>query len=98
MDFDSFILSYRTQNIINDSRSLQNLFDSSNLHVNHELFNNKNKRVVGKITNETLEKNWEDEFKAMRSRAFSFKCNDKNKNKLKSFPKSQAKHSKFEKF
>ena len=42
MDCDSFVLSIETQNIINDLKNLEDLFDFSNLDKNHELFSNKN--------------------------------------------------------
>ena len=54
MDCDSFVLSIETQNIINDLKNLEDLFDFSNLNENHELFSTKNKKVVGKFKIETL--------------------------------------------
>ena len=45
MDCDSFVLSIETQNIINDLKNLEDLFDFSNLNENHELFSNKNKKL-----------------------------------------------------
>ena len=44
MDSDSLVLSIETQNIINDLKNLEDLFDFSNLDKNHELFSNKNKK------------------------------------------------------
>ena len=46
MDCDSFILSIETQNIINNLKNLEDLFDFSNLNKNHELFSNKKKLLV----------------------------------------------------
>ena len=43
MDCDNFVLSIQTQNIINDLKNLEDLFDFSNLNENHELFGNKKK-------------------------------------------------------
>ena len=60
MDCDSFVLSIETDNKINDLKNLQVLFDFSNLDKNHELFNNKNKKVVGKFKIETPESIWID--------------------------------------
>ena len=51
MDFDSFVLSIRTKNVENDFKNLEDLFDFSNLDVNHQLFSNKNKKVVGNFKN-----------------------------------------------
>ena len=53
MDCDSFVLSIETENIINDLKNLEHLFDFSNLDKNHELFSNRNKKVVGKFKIET---------------------------------------------
>ena len=44
---DSFVLSLNTRDIIKDSKNLEDIFDFSNLDKNHELFSNKNKRVIG---------------------------------------------------
>ena len=39
-----------------------------------------------------------DEFICLRSKGYSFKCGDDNKNKLKGVSKSQTKHNNFEEF
>ena len=91
MDCDSFVLSIKTQNIINDLKNLENLFDFSNLDKNHELFSNKNKKVVGKFKIETPKNIWIDEFVALRSKCYAFKCDNDSKNKLKCISKSQSK-------
>ena len=41
IDCDSFVLSINTQNIISDLKNFEDLFDFSNLDVNHDLFSNK---------------------------------------------------------
>ena len=92
MNCDSFILSIETQNIINDLKNLENLFDFRNLNKNHELFSNKNKKVVGKFKIETPENIWIDEFVALRSKCYAFKCGNNSKNKLKSISKSYPKN------
>ena len=43
MDCDSSVLSIETQNINNNLKNLEDLFDFSNLNKNHELFSNKKK-------------------------------------------------------
>ena len=70
------------------------MFDFSNLDKNHELYSNKNKKVIGKFKIETPKNNWIDEFVCLRSKAYSFKCkdNDENKSKIKGISKSQSKH------
>ena len=98
MDCDSFVLSIETENIINDLKNLEHLFDFSNLDKNHEFFSNKNKKVVGKFKIETLKNIWIDEFVALRSKCYAFKCGDDSKNKLKGISKSQSKNIKFEEY
>ena len=56
MDTDSFVLSVNTNDIIKDLKFLEDLYDFSNLNENHELFCNKNKKVIGKFKIETLKK------------------------------------------
>ena len=48
-DCDSFVLSIRTRNINKDLKNLENLFDFSNLDINHELFSNKKKTILAKF-------------------------------------------------
>ena len=96
MDCDSFILSFETQNIIRDLKSLEDLFDFSNLNESNELFSNKIKKVVGKFKSETPENIWIDEFVYLRSKAYSFKCGNKNTKNLKSISKSFSKNKKID--
>ena len=98
MDCDSFVMSIETQNIINNLKNLDDLFDFSNLDKNHELFSNKNKKVIGKFKIETPKNIWIDEFIALRSKMYAFKCRDDSKNKLKGISKSQSKNIKFEEY
>ena len=98
MDCDSFVLSIETENIINDLKNLEDLFDFSNLNKNHELFSNKNKKVVGKFKIETPENIWIDEFVALRSKCYAFKCGNNSKNKLKGISKSYSRNIKFEEY
>ena len=98
MDCDSFVLSIETQNIINDLKNLEELFDFSNLDKNQELFSNKNKKVVGKFKIETPENFSIDEFVALRSKCYAFKCGNDSKNKLKGISRPQSKNIKFEEY
>ena len=88
----------KTKDIIKDLKNLENIFDFSNLDENHELFKNKNKKVIGKFKIETPKNIWIDKFVCLRSKAYSFKCRDniESKNKTKGISKSQSKHIKFE--
>ena len=98
MDCDSFVLSIETQNIINNLRNLEDLFDFSNLNKNHELFSNKNKKVVGKFKIETPENIWIDEFVALRSRCYAYKCGDDCKKTLKGISKSYSRNIKYDEY
>ena len=100
IDTDGMILSMKTKDIIEDIKNLEDIFDFSNLDENHELFSNKNKKVIGKFKIETPKNIWIDEFVCLRSKASSFKCkeNTESKNKIRGISKSQAKHIKFEEY
>ena len=98
MDCDSFVLSIDTENIINDLKNLEDIFDFSNLNKNHKLFSNKNKKVVGKFKIETPENIWIDKFIAFRSKCYAFKCDNDSKNKLKEVSKFQSRNIKFEEY
>ena len=96
MDCDSFVLSIRTQTTINDSKNLDDLFDFSNLNENRELFSNKNQNVVDKFKMETPKSVCIDEFVALRSKKYAFKCGDHIKKKLKSISKTQSPNNAFD--
>ena len=98
MDSDSFVLSIETQNIINKLKILEDLFDFSNLNKYHEFFSNKNKKVVGRFKIETPENIWIDEFAALRSKCYAFKCGDDSKSELKGISKSYSKNIKFDEY
>ena len=100
MDCDSFILSIKSENIIKDLKNLEDIFDFSNIDKNHELYSEKNKKVLGKFKIETPKSIFIDEFIALRSKMYAFKCKDKEeyKNKLKGISKSQSKNIKFEQY
>ena len=100
IDTDGMILSMKTKDIIKDLKKIEDIFDFSNLDKNHELYSEKNKKVIGKFKIETPKNFWIDEFICLRSKAYSFKCknNDENKNKIKGNSKSQSKHFKFEEY
>ena len=98
MDTDSFILSVNTKDIIKDLKNLEDIFDFSNLDKTHELFSNKNKKVIGRFKIETPKNIWIDEFIALRSKMYAFKCGNYSKNKLKGINKSQSKNIKFEEY
>ena len=100
IDTDGMFLSMETKDIIKDLKNLEDFFDFSNLDENHELFSNRNKKMISKFKIETPKKIWIDEFLCLRSKAYSFKCknNDENKNKMIGISKYQSKHIKFEEY
>ena len=78
MDTDSFVLSVNTKDIIKDLKSLEDIFDFSNLDKNLELFSNKNKKVLSKFKIETPKKIWIDEIICLRSKMYRFEGDDEN--------------------
>ena len=95
---DSFVLSVTTRDVIKDLKNLEDIFDFSNLDKNHELFSNKNKKVLCKYKIGTPKSIWIDELVCQRSKMYAFKCGNDSKNKLKGISKSQSKNSKFEEY
>ena len=100
MDCDSFILSIKSESIIKDLKNLEDIFDFSNIDEDHELYSEKNKKVLGKFKIETPRNIYIyiDEFIALRSKMYAFKCGDDSKNRLKGISKAQSKKIKFEQF
>ena len=100
IDTGGMILSMKTPTIIKDLKKLKDIFDFSNLDEKHELYGNKNKKVIGKLKIETPRSIWKDELVCLRSKAYSFKCKDniESKNYLKGISKSQSKHINFEEY
>ena len=98
MDTDGLILSVNTKDIIKDLKKMEGIFDFSNLDENHELFSNKNKKVIGKFKIETPKNICIDEFICLRSKMNAFKCGNDSENKLKGISKSQSKLIKFEEY
>ena len=98
IDTDGLILSVTRENIINDIENLEDVFDFSNLDENHELFSEKNNKVIGKFKIETPKNFWIDKFVCLRSKVYSFKCkgNIESKNKREGISKSQSKQFNFE--
>ena len=72
------------------------MLDFSNLNEDHELYSNKNKKVIGIFNIETPTNIWIDEFVCLRSKMYAFKCGNDSKNKFKGISESQSKNIKFE--
>ena len=58
MDCGSFVSSNKSQDNIFDLKNFEYLNDFSNLDENHELFSNKNKKIVGFIKTKTPKSFW----------------------------------------
>ena len=63
---------------------MEDIFVFSNLDENHEIFSNKHKKVIGNKEKETLKIKRIDEFVCLRSKAYSFKCENDNESEIKS--------------
>ena len=98
VDTDGMILSMKTENIVKDLKNLEDIFDFSNLHENHDLYSNKNKKVIGKFKIETPKNIIINEFVCLRSKMYAFTCGDESKNKIKGISKSYSKNIKFEEY
>ena len=61
-DTDAMVLSIKTKDIVEDLYNLRDLFDFSNLNRELKLFNEENKKVVGKFEIKTPGSIWIDEF------------------------------------
>ena len=72
MDTDSFILSIKTGDLINDLEHFKDDFDFSELDPSHELYNSINKKVIGKMNIETSPIIELNNFVALRSKSYSF--------------------------
>ena len=72
------------------------IFEFSNLNKNHEIFCNKNRKVISKIKIETPKNILIGEFNCLRSKMYAFKCGIASKIKLKGGCKFHSKIIKFE--
>ena len=72
MDTDSFNLSIKTGDLINDLEYFKDDFDFSELDENLELYDTINKKVIGKMKIETSPIIELDNFVALRSKSYSF--------------------------
>ena len=87
MDTDSFILSIKTGDLLNDLEYFKDDFDFSELDENQELYDTINKKVIGKMKIETSPFIELDNFVALRSKSYSLSY----KNAQKTVQKSKQK-------
>ena len=69
---DTFILSIKTGDLINDLEYFKDNFDFSELDENHELYDTINKKVIGKMKIETSPIIELNNFVTLRSKSYSF--------------------------
>ena len=96
LDTECFVLGVNTKDNIKDLKNLEDLFDFSNLNENHELFSNKNDKVMVKFKIELPKTIWIDKFVCLRSKMYSLKCADDSKNNIKVISQSYSKIIKFD--
>ena len=87
-----------TKDKIKDRKNLEEILEFSNLDESHELFTNKNEKLIDKLKLETPKDISIDEFVALRSNAYSFICNCGKANKIEGISKSYSKIFKFEEY
>ena len=85
MDTDSFVLSFDSQleKLIEFLKQNKDEFDFSELDIAHQLYNPTNKKVIGKMKNETSPVLVLDSFTALRAKSYSFSYNGFQKAKQK---------------
>ena len=93
---DSFVFIVNTKVIIKVLKNLEDLFDFIRLDENHELYSDKNKKVLGKSKIETPKNFWIYACFCLTSRDYSFKCGYDIEIKLKGISTPQSKHIKSE--
>ena len=83
IDTDAFVLNIISKDFITDLKILGYLFDFNTLSENHELFNDVNKKVFGKIKEETPKTSWIDESICLRIKMDAIKSGNNRKKGLK---------------
>ena len=87
MDTDSFVLKIKTNDIEKDLEHFKQHFDFSDMPKEHKLYSSENKKVIGKFKIETSPYLVIDEFCCLRSKSYTFSCNDKIVSKQKGVQK-----------
>ena len=74
-------MSIRTTDIMNDLKKFGDFFDFINPKENHEIFSNRNEKVVGKCKIETPKCLYLEKSIILTSKGYAFECNDKTESK-----------------
>lgn len=89
-DTDSLLFYCETEDIYRDMSENLELFDTSDFPEHHYLHTTQNKKVLGKMKDET-NANPIREFVGLRAKAYSFVAGSKEEKKQKAFPKQLCK-------
>ena len=86
-DTDSLAYAIETEDWYNDMKQMKHLLDTSNYPKNHPLYDETNKKVIGKMKDETPAEPIE-EFVGLRAKMYSIKTSDKEKKTAKGVTKA----------
>lgn len=89
-DTDSVLFSCDTDDLYEDMKDSIEYFDTSDYSTEHFLHSDLNKKVLGKMKDETNGKPI-SEFVGLRSKMYSFLCNDKEEKRAKGIAKATVK-------
>ena len=90
-DTDSFLINIETKDVYKDMRDNKELFDFSNYPVDHPNYSTENKKVVGLFKDESAGECLE-KFVGLKSKMYSLKYKEKDKNTCKGVQKCVAKN------
>jgi hypothetical protein len=90
-DTDSFCVNIETKDVYKDMRDNAGLFDFSNYPVDHPNYSTENKKVVGRFKDESAGECLE-KFVGLKSKMYSLKYKEKDKNTCKGVQKCVAKN------
>ena len=89
-DTDSLCYNIETNDFYNDMEKMGDLFDTSNYPVNHSVYSNLNKKVLGKFKDETAGVPIK-EFVGLRAKLYSYKVGEQEEKKAKGIAKNVVK-------
>jgi hypothetical protein len=89
-DTDSLCYHIQTKDLYQDMGKLKQLYDTSNYAIDHPLYSNVNKKVLGKMKDETAGKPIE-EFVGLRAKLYAYSVGGKDEKKAKGVAKSVVK-------
>jgi hypothetical protein len=86
-DTDSLCYSIETHDLYQDMGDLKELYDTSNYPVEHPIYNTVNKKVLGKMKDETAGKPIE-EFVGLRAKLYAYSVGGKDEKRAKGVVRS----------